>query len=254
MIKSYILGLIFIVLTTSSSFAQRKIKDSIIGTPWVGIHYGANWTGGDLADRYGFTNHIGAIAGYKTNKNWFWGIDGNFLFGSKVRVNNLFDHLVDSYGNITDQNGDIGRVYVNFRGFNANLAVGKVIPIFSPNQNSGIFIHGGVGYLYHKLRVETQDQVIPTLELDYRKGYDRLSTGLNVHQFVGYAFLANKGLVNFYAGFYAQQGFTKNQRDIFFDQPDIPVDKSTRLDLQFGVRAGWFIPIYKRQPKDFYFD
>jgi hypothetical protein len=249
--------ILFLFLLSSScfySFSQRNVRDSVIGTPWVGVHYGANSTGGDLADRYGMLNHIGAIAGYKTSKNWFWGLDGNFIFGNKIKMTGLFDHLADSYGNITDENGDIGKVLALSRGFNVNVAVGKVVPVFSKNRNSGLFFHVGTGYLLHKLRVETQDQFIPSLELDYRKGYDRLTIGINTHQFAGYAFLSNKGLINFYGGLYAQQGFTRNQRNVFFDQPDTEVSKSLRTDLQYGVKIGWFIPIYKRQPKDFYFN
>lgn len=140
------------------------------------------------------------------------------------------------------------------RGFNVNFAIGKVVPIWSMNQNSGLFFHVGAGYLLHKMRIETQEHVIPQIELDYRKGYDRLTAGINTHQFAGYAFLSNKGLINFYGGFYAQQGFTQNKRDVFFDRPDEPVDKKTRLDMQVGVKLGWFIPIYKRQPKDYYFN
>ena len=66
--------------------------------------------------------------------------------------------------------------------------------------------------------------------------------------------MSNYGLVNFYGGFYAQQGFTKNQRTIFFDMPDIEVPQTTMLDIQVGLKLGWLIPIYKRQPKEFYID
>jgi hypothetical protein len=249
------IGLIAIVLGMSwFASAQRNVKDSVLSTPWVSVHYGAMWTSGDLADRYGFMNHVGATAGYKTSKNWFWGMDGNFSFGSKIRIQGLFDDLIDSYGNITDVNGDIAKVALYTRGFNVNLAVGKIFPVFHSNPNSGIWVHAGGGYLLHKLRVESQDQVIPQIELKYKKGYDRLTVGMNLHQFAGYSFMAGSGLMSFYAGFYIQEGFTRNQRDVFFDQPEIPVDKSLRLDIQYGLRAGWFIPIYKRQPKDFYFD
>lgn len=237
-----------------TAFSQRNVQDSVIGTPLIGVHYGGNWTAGDLADRYGYLNHIGINAGYKTNKNWYWGVDGNFMFGNDVRMTGIFDHLVDSKGNITDINGDIAIVYVYARGFNANVAVGKIFPVLSPNENSGIMVHAGAGYLLHRMRIETQDQVIPQIELDYKKGYDRLTTGLNVHQFVGYSFMSNGGFYNFYAGFYIQEGFTKNRRTIFFDQPDTPVPTATRMDIQYGFRAGWFIPFYKRQPKDFYYD
>lgn len=233
---------------------QRNVRDSIIGTPWVAVNYGGNWTHGDLALKYTFLHHLGIMAGYKTSKNWFWGLDGNFMFSDKVNINGMFDGLTDATGNITDMNGDIGTVVVSARGLNVNFAVGKVFPVLSPNKNSGFFVHGGMGFLAHKYRIATQDQVIPQLELDYKKGYDRLTLGPNFHEFLGYAFMADHGLINFYGGFYAQQGLTKNFRKIFFDQPNVPVSTKTMIDLQVGFKLGWFIPIYKRKPKDFYFD
>jgi hypothetical protein len=69
--------------------AQRNVKDSAISTPWVGVHYGANLTGADLADRYGYLNHLGIIAGYKTASNWYFGMESNFIFGNQVRISGL---------------------------------------------------------------------------------------------------------------------------------------------------------------------
>jgi hypothetical protein len=224
--------------------AQRNVRDSSIATPLIGVHYGGNFTSADLADRYGYLNHVGMSAGYKTAKNWYLAFDGNFIFGNQTRMTGLFDHLIDEYGNITDVNGDIAVVLVYPRGFNANISFGKLFPVLSPNANSGILFHIGAGYLLHKLRIE----------LAYKKGYDRLTTGLNFHQFIGYSFLANSGAWNFYGGFYFQQGLTNNRRTIFFDQPNKPVSNNTRLDIQYGFRLGWYIPFYQRMPKDYYFD
>ncbi len=244
---------LFLILSVAA-FAQRNVRDSIIGTPWVALHYGGNWTAGDMADRFGYTNHLGAMAGYKTSRNWVYGLDGNFLFGNQIRVTGLFDSIVDNQGTITDEGGFPGKVVVAERGFNVNLMVGKVFPILSPNANSGIYVHMGAGYLQHRVKVETQDHVIPSIELKYRKGYDRYTTGLNFHQFVGYAFLANQGVVNFYGGFYIQEGLTYNRREVFFDRPSEPVPTDMRLDIMYGFKIGWFIPIYQRKPKDYYFN
>ncbi len=252
--KGSILLLPLILLCAPALKAQRNVEDSAIATPWVALSYGLVQTDGDLADRYGIMNHVGAMAGYKTASNWVFGFDGYFMFGNRVNQPNLFASLVDSYGTITDESGGIGLVVVSARGFNVNAMVGKVIPVFSPNKNSGIYVHAGVGYIQHRTRIDTQEQVIPSLELDYRKGYDRYSTGFSTHQFLGYAFLANHGLINFYGGFYCNQGYTKNRREVFFDQPDVPVSTKTMFDLQYGIKVGWFIPIYQRKPKDFYYD
>jgi hypothetical protein len=248
-----IIVLSFIILSFSI-LAQRNVKDSIIGTPWIALNYGGNWTKSDLALKFGFLNHVGVMAGYKTSKNWFYGLDANFIFGNQVKLNGMLNNLIDSKGNITDINGDIGKVVVTARGFNTNLTIGKVFPVLSPNNNSGIFIHGGIGILAHKYRIDTQDQVIPQIELNYRKGYDQLSIGPNFHEFIGYAFMANHGFINFYGGFYAQQGFSKNMRTIFYFQPEIPVSTKTMIDIQVGFKLGWFIPFYVRKPKDFYLD
>ena len=250
----FILFILLILTIENSAFAQRNVKDSVIATPWVSIQYGLNWTAGDLDERLGLLNHIGFFAGYKTNHNWIYGVDASFIFGKDVRVTGLFDNLLDSKGNITDINGDVAIVRVLSRGFHANGNVGKIFPVLSPNKNSGIYVNLGVGYTAYKLRIETQNQVIPQLELDYRKVYDRLTSGINTQQFIGYALMANQGAYNFYAGFYIQEAFTYNRRKVFFDTPDTEVPKDMRIDIQYGFKIAWLIPFYKRVPKEFYYN
>ena len=247
-------SIFLILLIPFLSFSQWSKNDSTISRTWMAIEYGANWTQADLADRYGFMNHLGVMTGFKTSKNWFFGLQSSFLFGNNVRMTGLFDHLIDSNGNITDVNGNIAAVVVYPRGFNTNVCFGKIFPVLGSNKNSGVFVHIGVGYLLHRMKIETNEQVIPQIELDYKKGYDRLTTGVNVHQFIGYNFMSNSGGYQFYGGLYAQEGFTKNRRTINFDEPDVPVSTELRLDIQVGFKLGWVIPIYKRQPKDFYFN
>jgi hypothetical protein len=249
----YILLLVFFIASLGVN-SQRNVKDSSISTPLVGIHYNAMWPGGDLAERYGFWNHIGISVGHKTATNWYYGLDANFMFGEKLNVENMFAHLQDEFGRVTDVNGDPGIILTYPRGLNVNVSGGRLFNVFAPNKNSGILIHAGLGFLMHRIRIETNDQVVPVVELDYRKGYDRLTSGMNFHQFVGYSFLANGGAWNFYGGMYAQQGLTKNRREIFFDQPQITVPTNIRLDWQVGLRVGWYIPFYKRLPKEFYYN
>lgn len=249
-----VFGVLCSITFSFSAFSQRAAADSAIGATWLGVHYGANLSGGDLAERYGFLNHVGIVAGRKTNKNYVFGLDAAFIFGNSLKLTGILDHLKDSKGNITDVNGDIAIYQLLPRGMYANGTAGKIFPVFGSNPNSGIYANIGVGFLAHKIRVETQDHVVPQIELDYRKGYDRLTTGINTSQFLGYSFMADQGIVNFYAGFYFQQGFTKNRRTINFDSPETPVSQATRLDLQYGIKACWLIPIYKRRPKDFYYN
>lgn len=251
--KRYILQVVFVFSISIVSFGQRDVSEAI-ATPYVGIQYGANWTAGDLAERYGFTNSIGTYAGYKLKSNWVFGIDGNFLFGNDVRIEGVMQNLMDKNGYILNSSGEPSSVLLLSRGFNVNFAVSKIIPVWGSNPNSGIMIQLGAGYLWHKLRIEAQKDEVPQIEGDYKKGYDRLAIGMNVSEFIGYNYMANRGILNFYAGFYAMHGFTKNQRDISWDFPNDKVDKNLRIEHLIGVKVGWLIPIYKRQAKDYYFN
>ena len=65
--------LAFLICFGFRGFGQRNVSDSAIATPWIALHYGLNAPGGDLKERFGVINHVGAMAGYKTSKNWvFW--------------------------------------------------------------------------------------------------------------------------------------------------------------------------------------
>ncbi|MCR9172301.1 MAG: hypothetical protein NXI10_07425 [bacterium] len=254
--KNVFIAILFVLSLGFSANAQLNFQDSAIAMPWVSIQYGFNLTGADLAQRHGHFNHIGFFAGYKTERNWVYGVDGSFMFGNDVTPNTatMFAHLADDKGFITDQNGDQAVVVTASRGMNVNGNVGKVIPIFNSNPNSGLYASVGFGWIAHKIRVETQDHVVPVIELDYRKGYDRLVQGFTTNQFIGYAFMSNQSFLKFYGGVYIQEGLTYERRTVFFDEPEYEVPTDARLDLQFGLRLGWMIPIYPRQPQDFYFD
>jgi len=232
------------------------MADSTIGTPLFGIQYGVGWTGGDLADRYGSFNLVGLTAGYKFSKNWYLGVEGNFMFGNKIRMNipEIFGALVDSKGNMTDQNGDIANIQLFARGLQVNIEIAKVFSRLGHNENSGLMVKIGGGYLNHRMRIETNDQVVPSIETDYKRGYDRLTTGFNATQFLGYLFMSDNNFLNFYAGGFIEEGFTKNRRKYFYDQPGLLAPTEMRLDILYGFKVGWLIPVYKRKPKEFYYN
>lgn len=241
------------IMFSNCIWAQRDVSKAV-GTPYISIQYGANITGGDLAERYGFTNSIGVYGGYKTKRNWIYALDANFFFGNNIRIEGMLQNLKDSKGEITNTSGGPSIVRLFNRGFNVNVSVGKIFPIWSPNPNSGIMIRLGAGYRFHMMKIGHHNDEIPQLAGEYKKGYDRLTIGLNTSEFIGYNFMANQGVFNFYAGFYFQQTFMQNQRTHFFDHPNQQVSKKIRMGQMYGIRVGWLIPIYKRQPKDFYYN
>ena len=135
------------------------------------------------------------------------------------------------------------------RGFNFNLNLGRLFSQFGHNPNSGLVTKVGLGFFQHKIRHEDRDRVIPQLRDDYAKGYDRLTSGIGITEYIGYLYLSNRRLVNFTAGLEFTQAFTQGRRDHQFDTMEPYHEK--RVELLWGVRVGWIFPVYKRAPEEF---
>jgi hypothetical protein len=247
-----ILLTVFVCLSVVSAKSQRNVSTDVIGTPMVGLHYSAMLPFADMKDRYGFLNQLGATAGYKDKKNWVYGVEGNFYFGNRVKNDSIFNFMTDNLGNISEAEGQFAVVQILSRGFNINAHVGKIIPIFGSNPNSGLYLSFGAGYTLMKYRIQTTYDFVPILEADNRRLYDRQTVGLSLSQFIGFSQISVNRSIHFYGGIYANQGFTRFSRSWFYDQG--PAPEGILMDFQIGLRGGWYIPIYKRKAKKIYFD
>jgi len=240
------------MLLAVTVFGQVSVKDSAVFAPMVRLSYGLQVPYGDLQDRFGLSSTLGGSFIIKNKHNILYGVDGNFLFGNDVKETEILDGLKDRQGNITNEVGEITEFILLERGLLITGKVGILIPVIGPNPNSGLLLLGGVGLLQHKIRIEVQNNTAPQIRDDYKKGYDRLTNGLALTQFIGYQHLGNGRLVNFFGGVELIQGFTKNRRSYNFDTQE--KDDKARTDLTVGFRVGWMLPLYKRVPREFYFE
>jgi len=252
--KFFILHIcLFLILY--KSVAQNSItknsETTIFGHPVLSFNYSLNNPTKEWTSRFGVFNTIGGEIGYKTKKNWLFLVDGNFIFGNKYNEPSILDNLKDSYGNITDDQGNIATVPIFTRGFTFSYLTGKLISF--KRANNGLLIKGGIGFLSYKYRIETNSINVPQLEGDYRMGYDRLTQGLLLSEFIGYQYVSEKNLYNFYFGLFLQQGFTRNMRTIFYDQPSTTVSSKLRNDNAYGIKIGWNIPFFNDKPKEYYY-
>ena len=247
-----ILSLIFVLVFYTSVHAQYSIRDSSISFPMIGATFSYEFPAGDMADRFGPNFSIGGAFQWKLKSNWLVGVEGNFLFSDVVRENNILDSYKTPDGYLIDGAGQFASVTLSERGMRFNLKAGKIFSFIGPNKNSGLLTSLGVGYLQHRIYIDTPGSPRPWLEGDKRRGFDRMSSGLFINQFVGYINFSNKRLVNFFAGFEFTEGFTKNQRDYNFDTG--LKDNKNRTDILIGFKAGWVFPLYKRVADKFYID
>lgn len=208
---------------------------------------------GDMAERFGVNSSIGIQFLLKTKKNWIMGLSGDFMFGNTVHENGILDSIKTSDGFLISMKGKLVDSRFLERGFNGFVKAGKLFPVWGPNKNSGVVAIFGVGFLQHKIRIELIDEdadQVPQLSEEIKKGYDRLSRGIALNQSVGYIFLSNNRIANFYAGIDITEAFTKNIRGFNYDL--MKKDDAQRTDVLIGFRVGWILPLYKRAPKEFY--
>ncbi|XZF15285.1 hypothetical protein ACTHGU_04045 [Chitinophagaceae bacterium MMS25-I14] len=232
-----------------------KTGDEKKSTTHKGFVIGANasfdFPMADMAKRFGTDFRIGGALSYKTKSNWMIGAKADFLFGDKVKEDSLMANIKTSNGGFIDQTGQVLNVGTYERGYMIGVQLGKIINITKEKTDNGILVMTGAGFIQHKIRIYDQDKTIPELRGDYLKGYDRLTNGWYLEQYVGYSYFASNSLINFHVGLDFMAAFTQGRRDYLFDVMKPGNDK--RLDMLFGIRAGWYFPIFRRKSDDYYF-
>lgn len=244
---------LLIIFCANSIFSQVSIKDSSINVPMIYGFYGYQMTGGDLRERYGNFSAVGPGFQVKLKSNWMFGVEYNHYWGARVKnEDEILHNFLTSDGNVIALDGSYASFYLKGRGFRINANFGRLFPVLSPNPNSGIFIMAGAGYLQHWIRIRVnEEKIIPGFEGDYGKGYDRLTNGFSLNQFVGYLYIGNSRILNFYVGWEFMQAWTTSQREVDFDTGK--KTEGTGFETLNGFKVGWIIPIHKRTPKEFYY-
>lgn len=230
---------------------EMKIKaDTAIAYSMVIANYAYQIPGGDMAKRFKSNSSLGAGFLRKTKSNLLFGGDAHFIFGGSPKENTMLDNIKTSNGDIIDQNGRVADVRMYERGYDVNLLVGKVFSFGRLNRNSGAFVMAGVGFLQHKIRIESIGNNAFQLSKDYREGYDRMTNGMLLTQNFGFIYLGEKRLTNFYFSVELKEGLTQGRR---YNFDTMKLDNSKRTDLFYGLRFGWIVPLNSREPEEFYY-
>lgn len=249
---SFVLIILLFLAGRSPAQAQvfSNLQDTTVSGWLLQVHYGRHIPFADMADRFGSNNAIGGAIKRKTAANWLWSAEGAYLFGGNIREDSIVDGLLTSEGFFIGLNGLAASVLLFERGFTFSFNGGKLIPMWKQYPNSGLMLMAGIGVLQHKIKIEDPDQNVPYLSGDYAKGYDRLTNGWCLRQYVGYLNLDVRKRLNYEIGLEAIQGFTRNRRPWNFDQ--MRRDDRRRLDVLIGLRLTWMLPFYGRGEERFY--
>ncbi len=214
----------------------------------VGINYGYDFSAADLADRYGNNFHAGlSLSRYSIPLKGFWGIEGNFQFGSKVKEDVLAPLRLES-GAILGNNGQKAELFLRRRGAYIGVFANKTLISAQKNPNSGLNIGLGFGILQHNIRILNDSNNASQVNNDYSKGYDRNSRGLAAKQTIGYQNIGINKSVNYSIALSITEGFTESVRAVNFDTGLSA--KGRRLDILIALEATWYLPIYEKTNPD----
>lgn len=245
-------------LAQEDLFGPSEKRESRRGFVLAG-HAGVDLPAGDMAKRFGVSYRLGPGVMYKTTSNWLFGAKFDFIVGSDVREDSLMINIRDKYATSSRSlyefiNNDGNRIGVPVfeRGYSVGLSAGRIFNKNKSKPDNGFTVITTAGFIQHRINIFDKDKSVMSLRGNYLKGYDRLANGLFVEQFAGYSHFSQNKLINFTVGLDFLVGFTQGRRDYLYDV--MRPDNAKRLDILCGVKAGWYIPIFKRNVEDILFE
>ena len=237
----------------SSLKAQTRVgvADSILLAGLVQLEYGAVIPLADLADRFGFHSDIGFLVSIKNRQNVLMGGGIQFYFGSQVKENEILDPLRNDAGFLIGSDGFQYDPNLFMRGWSISAHAGKVTGLGAVNPNSGIVFIGAAGFIQHRIDLNFEKEFLPQLNGDFEKGYDRMTNGLFIRQYIGYLYSGSERFLNIKVGIEMTEAFTASRRSVNVDTGEIPT--GSRLDIQGALKIAWVLPIYENPKLQYYY-
>lgn len=251
--RNFFLTLILVIPFVAA--AQRDITKECVPTAMFSATYSYQFPGADTKILYGDNSTIGASFLYKTDKNWLWTANANFIFGDQLNASreDILGIILDNNGELITGDGICGSYVMFERGYHIQAKVGKVFSLLAPNPNCGFFVNGGLGYLLNRIRIEFSSNASTPYNLaeDYRYGYDRMRGGFAYSGELGYMYMSNSRVLNFSLSLEFVQAHTKSMREWDFNL--MGPDLKSYIDRYYGIRLAIYIPTYKRMPAEYYY-
>ena len=216
--------------------------------------------GGDLAKRFGTSYRVGLGLLHKSKNNWLYGFKYDFITGGDVHEDSLMINIKDKYSGTNNGkyvefvNTDGTRIAIPIyeRGFSISADFGKIFNTTKMRPDNGIMEITSAGYMVHYVNIYSTNGDVPEIRGNYGNGYDRLTSGFFLEQYLGYVYFSKSRLINFHVGIDALLGITQGRRGYQYDL--MRSDNAQRTDILFGFKGGWYFPMFKRKSEDLLFE
>lgn len=196
----------------------------------------------DMAKRYGVNNSPEISLDYIHQERFFFGAHIKMIIGGTVKED-VISNLRNKDGGLISKQKYDAIITMKERGFMYGVHAGYFLNLSKSNSAHGIRFRFGTGLMSHYIRFNDESASSNQLLGDYSKGYDRLTRGYFLQEFIGYQYTSASKKLNLFVGFDCIQGFTKNVRPYNFDTR--MTDNAARKDLLIGIRAGIALNLYR---------
>ena len=240
-----ILFIFIISLLELKTNAQNKKQSAFV------FSYNFQIPSGKLANTFGNNSAIGSSYFIEMSNNILFGIETNFIFGGEIKEVNIFNEISTQSGAIIGGDGRYANINLMQRGFDSYILIGYA-KHQKPKNLSGIYITQGIGYMQHKIFIDTKNQNVPQLDENMKKGYDRFSNGLSTKTSLDYKYFSKSGRLQIGAGINYTVAYTKNQRVYNFAANQYYSDKRS-WDKLLGFKVEIIIPVNKKNQEEFHY-
>ena len=237
----------FLIVFSTNVIAQKFPEHDEVAEPrnkgkLISLHFslGAHLPAGDIAHRFGMNGAFGGGVEFMTDNSFFIGAEAQAIYGGNVKEDPLAI-LRTPDGYIIGNDRAIASVALRERGLYIGGSVGKLFPV--KGTRKGLRFSAGAGWLQHRIKLQDNRSVLTQITGDYLKGYDRLTGGFALNQFIGWQQLGDQRRSNWLIGLELVQGLTETRRD--WDFNDRKKLSGKRLDLLIGIKAAWTLPFYQ---------
>ena len=236
---------VFFFIFTNTLNAQENKQSAF------SVNYNYQFAFGNISKTFGNNSSVGACYFFETTKNYLFGIEGSYMFGNKIKDESIFDGISSSDGGVIGGNGQYANINLMEIGFNTYLLAGFCFHNSEKNL-SGVYLSQGIGYLQHKIFIDTKNQNIPQLNENMKKGYDRFSNGISTKFSIDYKFYHEIGMFQISSGLNYTIAYTKIQRNYDFAN-NLKYPNKMNWDNFLGLKFEVIIPINRKNDEQFHY-
>lgn len=200
---------------------------------------------GKLASEYLLSSGLGFGCHFQHEKGWLFGGNISYTFGNGVVNKNTLDALTTADGDLLAYNGGSAYLTEPRLGQRGIMTMGYGGYFWPRNKRlpiTGWFVKGGMGYVDQRIYIHIPGNQVYQLDAEYKRGYDRLFSGMLSSIEVGLQYHDHKkNFINFQLSAECMPSLSKYRRGYDYASHE-RLPEGLQLMTWTALKFTWYIP------------